>query len=261
MLNQQIELSYKEGQRCYVKAATEAGQLEAIVSVFNNVDSANEMILPGAFTESLKRKLPKGVWGHDWSKPVAKTLEAAELAPGDALLPDNIKDLGGLYIKALFNLETQRGREAYSDVKNGLIDEFSIGYMVLSEKAGANGVRELERIDLYEWSPVLVGANAATATLSVKSGMGFDADTLAMEAELKRLADRVKARVDMRIKEGRQLSGRNLAILTGFLETARAALADIEALVEGAQPVKALELRRKQIQLRYQELKRKYNKL
>ena len=54
---------------------------------------------------------------HDWNAPVAKTLEARELAPNDPLLPDNIRGLGGLYVKAKFNMNTQRGREAFSDIK------------------------------------------------------------------------------------------------------------------------------------------------
>src|SRR5262245_63868269 len=86
------------------KADAEQGTVEAIVSVFSNVDAGNERVLPGFFKSSLQRKLPKGVWMHDWKTPVAKTLEARELMPGDPLLPATIKDYGGLYIKGQFNL-------------------------------------------------------------------------------------------------------------------------------------------------------------
>jgi hypothetical protein len=50
--------------------------------------------------------MPKGVWMHDWKTPVAKTLEAKELLPGDPLLPPVLKDNGGAYVKAQFNLGT-----------------------------------------------------------------------------------------------------------------------------------------------------------
>lgn len=136
------------------------GIIEAYVSVFNVVDSMNEVVAPGAFKESLLKKLPKGVWSHNWDKPVAITLEARE-------------DAKGLYIKGQFNLETQRGKEAFSDVKFGIMDEFSIGYQVDQySEDNETAIRTLEKLTLYEWSPVLVGANRDTELLSVKSKNG-----------------------------------------------------------------------------------------
>jgi len=145
------------------------GQVEAIVSVFGNVDSYGERVMPGAFTESLGKKLPKGVWMHDWSNPVAKTLEATELLPGDARLPESLKELGGLYIKGQFFKDIEDSWQAYLKVREGLVDEFSIGYRLQEwAKDEQDGTIKLLKLDLFEWSPVLVGANRATATLSVK---------------------------------------------------------------------------------------------
>lgn len=94
------------------------GTFEAIVSVTGNVDLDGEVIVPGAFTESLARRLPKGVWSHIWHETVGKTLMAEELKPGDSRLPDNFdSEWGGLLIIGQFNLNTQRGREAWEDVK------------------------------------------------------------------------------------------------------------------------------------------------
>ena len=44
----------------------DAGEITALVSVFGNVDHANERVMPGAFKGSLERRTPKGVWAHDW---------------------------------------------------------------------------------------------------------------------------------------------------------------------------------------------------
>lgn len=152
-----------------VKSDDQTGMIEAVVSVFSNVDSGNEKVMPGFFTKSIARKLPKGVWAHDWTQPIAKTLEARELMPGDPMLPGNLKELGGAYIKGQFNLGTQRGREAYSDIKFGIVDEFSIGYKVLKDgKDKESGARELIEGDWKEWSPVLVGMNDQTRLLSIK---------------------------------------------------------------------------------------------
>lgn len=153
------------------KGDDETGVIEAFVSVFNNVDHGKEIVRPGFFEKSIQKKLPKGVWAHDWKQPIAKTLEAKEMRAGDPGLPESLREYGGTYIKGQFNLGTQRGREAYSDIKFGIIDEFSIGYAVIKDsKDDATGARELIEGDWKEWSPVLVGMNDRTTLVSIKSG-------------------------------------------------------------------------------------------
>ena len=46
-----------------VKSANDStGEIEAVVAVFNNVDAYGDKILPGAFTKSLAKKMPRCVW-------------------------------------------------------------------------------------------------------------------------------------------------------------------------------------------------------
>jgi HK97 family phage prohead protease len=220
-------MEYKHGCKAHVKAVGE-GIIEAVVSVFDNIDSYNERVIQGAFTKSLETKMPKGVWMHNWELPVAKTLEAVELKAGDARLPESIRSYGGLLIKGKFNLNTQRGKEAFSDIAEGIIDEFSIGYTVNSDQIGTDGVRELLDVNLMEWSPVLVGANPSTALLSMKSMMNFDDDCEALDTDVKRFIARAKARGEMRVKEGRVLSTSNVNRVQAFIDTVKAGLADLE---------------------------------
>jgi len=136
--------------------SVDEGTITALVSCFNNRDRAGEVVKPGAFKASLEKKMPKGVWAHQWDKPIAKTLEAYETGEG-------------LVVKAKFNLDTQVGREAYSNIKEGIIDEFSIGYRVVKDSVDKEkGARNLDELELFEWSPVLTGMNEATRLLSVK---------------------------------------------------------------------------------------------
>lgn len=137
------------------KDQKQKGIIEAYVSIFNNIDLVGDIIKQSAFAESIKKKLPKGVWMHNWDIPIAKTLQARE-------------DTKGLFIKAEFNLETQRGKEAYSDVKFGIIDEFSIGFRVLDYEWDENDNRIIKKVRLYEWSPVLAGANPDTELVNIK---------------------------------------------------------------------------------------------
>jgi len=147
---------------------TDDGIIEAFVSVFGNVDAYGEIIDYGAFKDSLAEKLPKGVWSHDWREPIAATLEAKEVPAGDPMLPESIKNFGGLYIKGKLVLAVQKAAEALELIKEKVIDEFSIGYMD-EETYDAEDGRHLKKLRLFEWSPVLVGANPMTEVVSVKS--------------------------------------------------------------------------------------------
>jgi HK97 family phage prohead protease len=224
----------------------ETGTIEAIVSVFNNVDSGNEIVRPGFFKKSIERKLPKGVWAHDWRQPIAKTLEAEELLPGNPALPDHLKQLGGTRIKGKFNLDTQRGREAYSDIKFGIVDEFSIGYSVIKDgKDEKTGARELIEGDWKEWSPVLVGMNSETHLVSIKSdinslaGLTFEDHSQSVLATVSEYAERAKTINEIRTKEGRTLSSLNRNRLSTFLASLKAVTADVESLLLETEPKKA----------------------
>lgn len=158
----------------------EKGVIEALVSVTGLVDEVKDLIEPGAYVQTLKTRTPKGVWSHDWATPVSKTLESRELMPGDPALPKTQRNgepwpkaAGGLLIKTQFNLDTQRGREAYADVKFfGAEAQWSVGYQVPPQAATVDsktGVRHIAKMELFEYSPVLFGAMPLAATTSVKT--------------------------------------------------------------------------------------------
>jgi len=255
------DTKHKSAQVQY-KAASEDGIVEAIVSVFGNVDSYGEVVMPGAFAKSLSQKLPKGVWAHDWASPIATTLEATEVMPYDPRLPDGLKELGGLLIKAQFYKDIQDSWDAYLKIKNGMYDEFSIGFTVKNYNIVENIV-QLTEIELYEWSPVLIGANRMTAVLSVKSALPFSEDLLGMKQDLQRFADRVKDRKEFREKAGRVFSSANVDALTGIAETLDAisestkgeAVAIREMIASATQPkAAATELQLLKLQLKHKGL-------
>lgn len=211
------------------------GSIEAIVSVFNNVDFAKEVVLPGAFTNSLAKKLPRMAWSHNWEKLIGKTVEAYELQPGDTRLPAEVLHLGGLYVKGQINLNTTDGKDAYEHLRAGDVDEFSIGYKIVrahrvteegdSVEAdpfdmlfgfGGKSILYLDELDLIEWSPVLAGMNPATQLIGVKNNgpiVDLIGDT---EATLLGTIAQVRAFAESRTKEGRTFSAANYAKLEGF---------------------------------------------
>jgi HK97 family phage prohead protease len=226
--------------------ADDAGIIEAVVSVFNLVDHGGDVIVPGAFQASLQTKLPNFVWSHNWDQPLGRTLEAADVPPGDPRLPEAIRDRGGLWVKGQFNLDTQRGREAYSDIRFGSITEFSIGFSVVeSEREGE--IRRITKADLYEWSPVLVGMNPATTLISVKgeprAGCTLDDQAQDVLAAAESLIVRLQGYAQLRQRDQRRLSAKRLS-------QARQLIDQLQAFVVLGESMQPVDLRREL--LRYQ---------
>jgi HK97 family phage prohead protease len=149
------------------------GIVECFVAAIGNKDSVGDVVVSGAFTESLKRRKPRVVWGHSWNDPIGKVLEIYEVPSNDPRLPGKMKQagVGGLYAKVQFNLATEKGREAFASVAFfGQEQEWSIGYKTIQASFDPNmQANILKEVELYEVSPVLHGANQLTSTLSVKS--------------------------------------------------------------------------------------------
>ena len=155
---------------------TSEGLVKAFVSVYGNVDSANEICDYGCFKESLDYKYPVFCLYHNWEMPIGKVMVAEEIPAGDERLPEDLKEYGGLYIEAQINLDKELGRDAWSDIKLGVLDEYSIGYVVQEDYIDKEGYRHLTKVDLIEASPVVRAANRMTKTVEVKSE-SFEVET------------------------------------------------------------------------------------
>ena len=124
---------------------TEAGVFEGYASVFNVVDLGRDMVLPGAFRETLQRRGParvKMLWQHEAAEPIGLWLSIEE-------------DARGLKVRGRLNLSVSRAREVLALMRDGVVDGLSIGFR--TEKAFSDrttGIRRLQKIDLWEISIV-----------------------------------------------------------------------------------------------------------
>ena len=151
-----------------VKAIGEEGQIEGYGAVFGNRDSYGDIMVKGAFTETLKTRKPKMLYQHNMLDPIGTWDEYFE-------------DERGLYMKGRIAIKTTKGRDAYELVKAGAIDGLSIGY-VTKDYAMEGGARLLKEVDLFETSLVTMPANAAALVTNVKN-----ADVRDIEAALRHM--------------------------------------------------------------------------
>lgn len=147
-----------------VKAVSDDGTIEGYGSVFGNVDSYGEVVVPGAFTQSLVDAKRKGrsikmLWQHDPSQPIGLWNDLAE-------------DSKGLWVKGtLLKDVSTMAREAHGLLKAGALDGLSIGYRTLDAEPDEKrpGVILLKKLELLEVSPVTFAANERARVEVVKA--------------------------------------------------------------------------------------------
>ena len=143
-----------------LKEMSEEGEFEGYASKFGERDKGGDVVLPGAFTKSLKtakaRKSLKMLWQHDPSSPIGVWNEVRE-------------DSKGLFVKGQLILSVSKARETHELMKAGAIDGISIGYRtVKANRDDTTGFRELKELDLWEISLVTFPMLASATVSSVK---------------------------------------------------------------------------------------------
>ena len=121
------------------------GAVEGYASLFGEVDQARDMVMPGAFTQTLKqrglRKIPM-LFQHDPSEPVGVWLEIAE-------------DWRGLRARGRLIPDVMRAKELLALIRAGAVDGLSIGYRTVRGQIDPKSrVRKLYQVDLWEISIV-----------------------------------------------------------------------------------------------------------
>jgi hypothetical protein len=126
-------------------AASGEGVFEGYASLFGVVDLGRDVVMPGAFRESLARRGASGIrllWQHDPSQPLGVWSELRE-------------DERGLFARGRLNLAVGRARELLALMRQGAVDGLSIGYRTVTARTEPRtGVRRLNRLDLWEISLV-----------------------------------------------------------------------------------------------------------
>jgi HK97 family phage major capsid protein/HK97 family phage prohead protease len=141
--------------------AQDSGEFEGLAAAYGNVDSAGDIIAPGAFAQSLADHKSDGthvvlLWQHRQDEPIG-VIDSIYETPA------------GLAIKGRIDLNVRRGAEAHSLIKSGAIKGLSIGFRTISATRDARGVRTIKTAYLGEISVVTIAANDKAKVTSIKS--------------------------------------------------------------------------------------------
>lgn len=158
------------------------GEIEAIVAVFNNIDSYGDKIVPGAFSDDLLAWAQSGdpipmYWSHRMDDPdfnIGEWTTYKEVAADELGYPHP----AGLYMKGKLDLDNEAGkaRQSYRLLKGRRVTMFSFAYDVLEsgwvETKDDGYWYELRKLHVHEAGPTPVGANQETELLGVKAMTG-----------------------------------------------------------------------------------------
>jgi HK97 family phage prohead protease len=167
------------------KAVDEAeGIVEAFTNTMGVIDADGDIVEPTAFDSSIAGNLPIPVLsGHDQAALVGKVIFAQ---------PRHIEgDEYRLFTRMQFNMETEAGRDAFSNVAGDYVREWSIGFNIPQEsdveQEGSDVstvVRRIGNLDWVEVSSVIRGSSPATSTVAAKSSPVTDAEKAAIPSHL-----------------------------------------------------------------------------
>jgi HK97 family phage prohead protease len=207
--NAPIELK-EEGDKRYI---------EAVFSLFDTIDSDNDVTKANALRSGYTGNKVPLVWNHDWSKVIGRGI----------IETDNQKAV----FKGYF-LDTEAGKEAYETVKAMQdMQQFSYGFQVMKSSKGTHidskgeevPVRVLEDVKVWEVSPVLVGAQQNSFVQALKSGLEPVDEEIKAEMQVESTEPEVSSKTDAGISNSSQ-QGMRLG------EQAVASLEELKAFTE-----------------------------
>lgn len=157
-------LLYKNRAEAFVIKQVESDfvHIEGMASTFGNMDRAGDIIVKGAFTNTLTnpdRKI-KLLYQHNMDEPIGVIDKAVETDEG-------------LFIMARMPKANDTVRNMLPLLKMGALGDFSIGFNIVDSEVTPDGNHVIKEIDLWEVSIVTIPANAKAKITSVKSVIPF----------------------------------------------------------------------------------------
>ena len=201
--------------------------IEAVFSLFDVIDSDNDVTKANALRSGYTGNKVPLVWNHDWSKVIGRGI----------IETDNQKAV----FKGYF-LNTEAGKEAYETVKAMQdMQQFSYGFQVLKSSKGTHidskgeevPVRVLEDVKVWEVSPVLVGAQQNSFVQELKSGLEPVDEEIKAEMQIESTEPKVSSKDDASIISSSQ-QGMRLG------EQAVASLEELKAFTERIEDLASL---------------------
>jgi HK97 family phage prohead protease len=150
-------------------------EFEGYGSIFGNKDLGGDIVVPGAFSRSLK--------GHakDGTMPLMYWMHQPDQVPGVWL--EMREDDSGLYVKGEI-VDTTLGRDVRVLLQKKAVRGLSIGYVPIDTAWDKSGNRLLKTIELHEVSIVSMAMNPMAKVEAVKARLSAEGEYVPTEREM-----------------------------------------------------------------------------
>lgn len=205
---------------------SEQRRVKAVWARCGNIDLDNDIIVPEAFTKTIKERGPEGknlVWSlvdhcSDMNNVIGK--------------PEKLYIEGDMLIAITPIVETEKGEDIIKLYEAGLINQHSIGFSTIKSNVDKNGVRTITELKLYEGSAVLWGANPETPTLGFKS----ESENLDKKQELSNRLEKL-----LKAFKGGRFTDDTFSLMEIEIKRIQTELMELEIVKEITQPALAVE--------------------
>ena len=171
-------MEHKQLEATTIGTTEDQGTFTAIAAAYT-IDRVNDQIVKGAFANTIERWRASGKqvplhWNHDGAaSSVIGTIDPATMQETDQ----------GLQVSGRLDIhDSETAREAWRSMRNNSMS-LSFGYMTTKSRKRADGVNELQEIDLFEISIVPSPANPDTHVIEMKSAGVASPETERIRAE------------------------------------------------------------------------------
>lgn len=150
--------------------------IKGYFSVFDNIDSDNDIIEKGAWKKSIAERSNeiRYLYNHNWEKPLDRGSVNLKLE----------EDSYGLKFEAKIQKGLTYGDDLLILYESGIVDEHSVGFQTVKSHTEKSGTRMLRELKLYEGSAVTMAANPMAKLISVKSSIKENNDMVSRIVKL-----------------------------------------------------------------------------
>lgn len=216
-----------------LKAEGDDWLVDGYVSTFGNTDLGGDVVMPGAFKESLR------------SGPKVRFLLAHDQALVLGVPKKLREDTKGLFGSFKIS-KTKLGEDTHQLLMDGAIDSFSIGYSADAWKIVDGNIRQLDKLTLYEASLVAVPMNPDATVTRVKAFSTLAEQIRSHSEGLKQILDEIRG-----LSDKRPLNEQKRQELMELLETF-SGLDDVRSMLQSVlspNPLNLVDTRRVKHQL------------
>ena len=86
-----------ESKNIDIELKDDSGQVEAVFSIFNSLDSDGDVVVPGAVKSGFKNNQVPMVWSHKWDMPIGKGTITQDDLGGDPALQKLLPSHSGTF--------------------------------------------------------------------------------------------------------------------------------------------------------------------